>query len=214
MRAILTVLLCVITIASVNGCGSMNSAKGDVSVCDQSFATKVDNPQIRQFNGILEVISDEASAEKAVNSFVSYVQTRLIRPETSIQSAGTIKSTDAIKEMARQETIARNVGKNNILSETVTNTKPLLDIGTVTDSINELGSSEGVRVDDETVIKIRNVVDISMPNINPNKTAGMTPLEAAVIGYAIVSGDDGTASVESISLPEEKLYAFIEMITK
>jgi hypothetical protein len=90
----------------------------------------------------------------------------------------------------------------------------LLDIGTVTDSINELGSSEGVRVDDETVIKVRNVVDVSMPNINPNKTAGMTPLEAAVIGYAIVSGDDGTASAESVSLPEEKLYAFIEMITK
>jgi hypothetical protein len=89
---------------------------------------------------------------------------------------------------------------------------PLLDIGTITDNINQLGSTEGIRVDDETVAKAQLAVEESIPNINPDKNTGMTPLEASVIGYALVSGDDGTATTESIKLPEDKANSYADKV--
>ena len=213
MKRNILIVISMAFIIGLCGCDSIRSSRGDVSGSDQTYATKVDNPQVRQFDGILTNVSNEGSAQIAINTFVGYVESRLITKEAAIQISGILDTPDAIKEMARQEAEARSKSGISLSADPAVPTKPLLDIGTVTDSINELGSGEGVRVDDETVIKARSVVEASMPNINPDKRSGMTPLEAAIIGYAIVSGDDGTAPERSINLNRDKLYMFIEKIT-
>ncbi|MCX6827589.1 MAG: hypothetical protein NTV06_10065, partial [candidate division Zixibacteria bacterium] len=122
---------------------------------------------------------------------------------------------DVMKEMARKEAVARNVGGGEISSaDDEGGVSPLLDIGAITDNINQLGSTEGIRVDDEIVAKAQIAVEESIPNINPDKSTGMTPLEASVIGYALVSGDDGTASAESVKLPIDKVNNFVDNITQ
>ena len=68
-----------------------------------------------------------------------------------------------------------------ILSEDGSNPGPLLDIGTITDNINTLGSDEGVRVDDETVSTAKAAVEGSVPNINPQDNVGVTPLEPGIL---------------------------------
>jgi hypothetical protein len=88
-----------------------------------------------------------------------------------------------------------------------------LDIGAVTDNINILGSSEGVWVDDEIVMIVKNVVEESIPNMNPDGNEGMTPLEALVLGYTVVSGDDGTAAAGTIKIPVDKMNIFAETIS-
>jgi len=212
MRYII-LLVCLAMAISANGCGNLNETKGDVN--ENSYVMKADNPQVREFNKQLGEISDEASAEKAVGSFVGYVDSRIDRSASgmTVKSLGALLGADVIKEMARKEAMARNVGGNEICSTgDEGSVSPLLDIGTITDNINQLGSTEGIRVDDETVAKAQIAVEESIPNINPDKSTGMTPLEASVIGYALVSGDDGTATTESIKLPEDKANSYADKV--
>ena len=213
MRYII-LLVCLTMAISANGCGNMNETKGDVS--ENSYVMKADNPQVQEFNKQLGEISNEASAERAVNSFVGYVDSRLDKSGSgmSTQSLGALLGPAVMKEMARKEAQARNVDGAGIYSEEEGSTTPLIDIGTITDNVNQLGSTEGVRVDDETVSKVQVAVEQSVPCINPESRSGMTPLEASVIGYTLVSGDDGTATQESVKIPVEKVGAFVENITE
>ena len=213
MRYII-LLICLMMAFSANGCGSMTETKGNVT--EKAYSMKADNPQVKEFNKQLGEISSEATAERAVNSFVGYVDSRLDKsgPGMSTQSLGALLGPAVMKEMARKEAQARNVDGAGICSEGEEGyTTPLIDIGTITDNVNQLGSTEGVRVDDETVSQVQVAVEQSVPCINPDGGSGMTPLEASVVGYALVSGDDGTATQESVKIPVEKVGAFVETIT-
>lgn len=207
-------VFCLALVIMAGGCGSMTETKGDVS--EGTYVMKADNPKVREFNRTLGAISDETSAENAVNSFVGYVDSRLDKSASgnTVQSLGALLCPAVIKEMARREVAVRNaesIGVNSISgSENVT---PPIDIGTITDNINELGTSEGVRVDDETVSKVQVAVEESVPNMNPENKPGMTPLEASVVAYSLVSGDDGTATEGSVKVPSEKIGAFVGTIT-
>jgi len=176
---------------------------------------KADNPQVREFNKQLGEISNETTAERAVNSFVGYVDSRLDKSGSgmSTQSLGALIGPDLIKNMARKEAIARNVGGGLQEGEEGGYTEPLIDVGTITDNINQLGSTEGIRLNDEIVSTAQVAVEQSIPNINADSKPGMTPLEASVVAYTLVSGDDGTATQESVKLPADKIGAFVETMT-
>lgn len=132
------------------------------------------------------------------------------------QSLQMLIKPDLVKEIARKELAVRG-GNISILSEgenTAEPPKPLLDIGTITDNLNELGKDQGIKTDDESMIKAKVAVEESLPNLNQEKRSTMTPLEAMVIGYSAVSGDNGTAPPESVKLPVDKVNTFIENITQ
>lgn len=207
-------LVCLVMAISTSGCGSMNETRGDVS--ERSYALKVDNPQVQEFNKQLGEISNEASAERAVNSFFNYVDSRLDKSSAgmSVQSLIAVIGPDKLQKMANKEAIARKVAMGVESAENGETMNPLIDVGTVTDNINTLGSTEGVRVNDEIVSTAQIAVEQSMPNINPDNKPGMTPLEASVVAYAITSGDDGTATEESVMLPVEKVDGFVENVTQ
>jgi len=214
MRYII-LFICLAITFSASGCGSMTETRGDVT--EKTYSMKADNPQVREFNKQLGEISNETTAERAVNSFVGYVDSRLDKsgPGMSTQSLGALLGPDVMKEMARKEAQARNVDGAGICSEGEEGfATPLIDIGTITDNVNQLGSTEGVRVDDETVSQVQVAVEQSVPCINPDGRSGMTPLEASVIGYALVSGDDGTATQESVKIPVEKVGEFVERMNE
>jgi hypothetical protein len=192
------------------GCGQ-NSQQGDVHTYNKSYPSAASNPQVKAFNDQLGEIKDEESASKAVDTFINYVEGRMVKTAGSAQiSSGSIirpelARTVAAKEAAFRVSVAGGAG----IAQT-----PLLNVGAITDSINQLGSTEGVHVNDETVTTAMGIVEESIPNIKPAGRKGITPLGAMVVGYAIVSGDDGTASVETISLPADKMNAFVEDISK
>ena len=207
------VFVCLAALVCSAGCGSLTGTKGNVS--ERAVPLKADNAQVREFNKQLGEIKDETTAVKAVAGFVGYVDSRLVKPTdgTSIQSLSSLINPDVIKKIARKEAVIRGVADSSIMSDDPVASDPMLDIGSITDNINELGSGEGVRVNDEAVETAKAVVEGSIPNINPDGKQGITPLEAMVVGYAIVSGDDGTASSESVPLPADKVSGFVENIT-
>lgn len=200
---------------TIIGCGS--SKKGNVSILENNVPTIADNAQVKTFNKQLGEIKDQASAEKAVTSFITYVDSRIDRTEEQpiAQSLGTVLGQDLIKQIAQQEVSARNGEAAKVMAvggqEIV---KPPIDVGTVTDKVNELGSDSGVRVDDNTVLKAKTVVEASIPNLNPDKKSSMTPLGAMTVGYALMTGDDGTASESSIKMPTDKVNSFVKAVTQ
>jgi len=213
MRYII-ILICLIMAFLANGCGSMTETRGDVT--ERAYSMKADNPQVREFNKQLGEISNEATAERAVNSFVGYVDSRLDKSGSgmSTQSLGALLGPAVMKEMARKEAQARNVDGAGICSEGEEGfTEPLIDVGTITDNLNQLGSTEGIRINDDIVSTVQVAVEQSIPNINAESKPGMTPLEASVVAYTLVSGDDGTATQESVKLPADKIGVFVETIT-
>ncbi len=209
MRNIILLAIIAMTLF-ICGCGQAPQS-GNVS--DKNYSMKVDNPQVRTFNAQLGAISSEASAEQTVNSFVGYVSSKLNKSVSGISTVSptTLVSPEVVKSMAQQEALKRNI---TVIVDANVRKQPPIDIGMITDNINQLATLEGIKVNDEIVEKARIAVEESMPKINPDNSLGMTPLEASVIGYAIVSGDDGTASMESVKIPAKQINTFVTRITR
>jgi hypothetical protein len=210
----IVLFICLVMIVFSAGCGQKSS------VVEKAYPMKVDAAKAREFNSKLAAIKDEASAEQAVNSFVGYVVTRLAKPASSIQPMSTVPvvSADTIRKIAHKEAAIRGCAAVSVMSEGGQQNGDyqdnMFDIGTVTDNINQLGKDRGIRVDDETVSIVKVVVEGSIPNINPRKSYGITPLEAMVVSYAVISGDDGTATTESVGIPADRINAFVENIAQ
>jgi hypothetical protein len=213
---------CLVSIAilalglSAYGCGAGKDAKGSVIILNKPVPVVADNAQTKQFNQQLGEIKDQPSAEKAVGTFVDYVGTR-VKPSGSGPGAQAIRALmtpDFIKQVARREVLARGgaaAADADASGEVVT---PLINIGVITDSVNALGADQGLRVDDAAVTSAKAAVEGSVPNLNPGNNDGMTPLNAMVVAYALVSGDDGTASAESVDIPADKLNSFVDTVSQ
>ncbi len=198
------------------GCGKgTNEIRGGVSIIDGPISKVADNAAIQSFNQQLGNINDQQSAEKAVYSFVDYVDTRIVKPKgVTTASLRSLLNTDLISSVARQEVAVRAGGSVTVSTIGGAITKPLLDVGTITDAVNELGADDEIRVSDEIISKATEVVEESIPNMNTRGDKQLTPLEAMVVAYALTSGDDGTASPEAVVLPVEKVSKFMEIVTQ
>jgi hypothetical protein len=204
---------------SVYGCSVNKDDKGDVTVLNKPVPIIVDNAQTKQFNQQLEDIKDQPSAEKAVNSFVDYVGTR-VKPtfgpgaSSSAQAIRAFMTPAFIKEVARREVLIRGGATASDADTSEEVVTPLINVGVITDQVNALGADQGLWVDDATVTSVKAAVEGSIPNLNPDGNLGMTPLNAMVVGYALVSGDNGTASAESVNIPSDKMSAFVNTVSQ
>jgi hypothetical protein len=201
---------------SVYGCGANKDDKGNVTILNKPVPVIADNAQTKQFNQQLGEIKDQPSAEKAVNSFVDYVGTR-VKPSGSGAGAQAIRAfmtPNFIKEVARREVLARGGATAFDADGSDEVVTPLINVGVITDSVNALGADQNLRVDDATVTSAKAAVEGSISNLNPGNNDGMTPLNAMVVGYALVSGDNGTASAESVDIPADKMSAFVNTVSQ
>lgn len=211
----LSSLLLLLLLLPALGCGSADQHNSDVTLADKPVPPKANNQQIREFNQQLGEINDQPSAEKAVDSFVNYVDSRLDKSGNGVsaQSLRALMTNDLIKEVARRELFSRQGKPVTFLAADGTEiAKPPIDIGTVTDTVNKLGAEAGIWVDDDTVKTVKDSVETSIPNLNPGKKAEMTPLNAMVVGYAIGSRDDGSAPTGSVKLPADKIGSYISTV--
>jgi hypothetical protein len=217
-KHILIIGLALLTALYVNGCGKAAEEKGEVVNYDKPLPVKADNPQVKEFNQQLGEIKDLPTAEKAVNSFVTYVDSRIVKPDSGVKTMTlrTLMTNDLINKVARRELEARGFGGVASLSgsEESEPARPLIDVGTITDSVNSQVSDEGVRINDQAVQTAKDAVETSVPNLNPEKNETMTPLNAMAVGYALASGDDGTAPAGSVNIPLDKAASFVDVVTQ
>ena len=210
---------CLILILAFSTLGCSAREDGEVTIIDdKSIPVVVENDQLIEFNTQLGEVEDQASAEKAVNTFVDYVDSSLKKEDgVSAQSLRSLISSDLVKSIAEKEVLARNGEGVTVLStddptaEVIAQLENLpIDSGSVTDTINDLGEDVGYRIQDEDVEMAKTVVEGAIPNLNPEGEYGMTPLGAMAVGYALTSGDDGTAKENSVEVPVDKFSAFAE----
>jgi hypothetical protein len=199
----------------ISGCG--NVQKGETVNFNHPLPVKNDSPQVNQFNQQLGGIKDLPTAEKAVNSFIDYADSRIEKPAGALhaQSLRALMTDTLVEKVARRELLARSISLPQAQAgseETIP--EPLLDIGAITDTVNNLGSDQGVRVDDATVRSAKEAVEANLPNLNPAQSDQMTPLNAMVVGYALASGDDGSAAESSVKVPLDKAASFVDTVTQ
>lgn len=212
---------------SILGCGS---AKKETK--EESLLTKADNPFVEEFNQQLGEIKDQDSAEKAVTTFIDYVDTRIDKTASGVsaQSLKALVASDLIHEIAQDELLARNGDPIRIYSEDgeEESVKPLIDVGSIRDTLMSLAESSDeagptvntaddtgqIWIDDETVETVKAMVEESLPNLNSEKKQEMTPLGAIVVGYALASADNGTAAENSVKLSTEKVGSYVETISQ
>jgi hypothetical protein len=212
-RSFVSVFLVSLVILTA-GCGKTLDTKGGVSNNDISIPVKVDNASVKELDSKLGAINDEQSASAAVTYFMDYVDSRLDRSASgmSTSSVKDLMSPERIKYMADAEMAAR--GGQTIMTVGGGTIDPSVDIGNITDTINRLGKDQHIRVTDELIKTAKVAAESSLPNMNPKSRSAMTPLEAMVISYSLMSGDDGTASPESVKLPIEKVQQFVDVVTQ
>jgi len=195
---------------AISGCGG--------NKVESPLLVKAENPQLTKFDQELGEIEDSATAEKAVNTFVDYVDSRIDKKShgPSAQSVRAFMGGDLIKQIAKEELLARQGQAVMVYSEEGEEEfiKPPIDAGAVTDNINDLAREEGIWISDKTVDTARAVVEGSLPNLNPEKSEELTPLGAMVLGYAIASQDDGSTEPGSVGLSTDKVGTYVENITQ
>lgn len=200
----------IMLVSLITGCGQVQN-----SGTTAGRVITADNPQIKKYNEQLDNIRDQRTAEEAVNGFLDYVDSRLAKPKgMAVQSLKSLVGESLAKEIARQEVCVRHGEQIKIFVDGEEVVKPLLDVGAITDTVNDLGREAGVRINDECVTVVKDSVEASLPALNPEDSPLMSPLNAMTVAYVMCTGDDGTATPESVSLPADKVGDFIENITQ
>lgn len=210
------VLVCLIF-----GCGKVKEE------AESLLPSKADNPFVKEFDQQLAEIKDQPSAEKAVGTFVDYVDSRLIKDRVSAQSIRTFGGRDVVKELAAKELACRITSKIAALSATeypsvegeytdvpedyVPQVMPM-SVADVSIKINNVAKEEGQYVPPEAIEQVKQQADEKIPHLSPDGAAFCTPLGALVTGYAAVSGDDGTKPAGSVEIPTARVNEFVNSV--
>jgi hypothetical protein len=87
-----------------------------------------------------------------------------------------------------------------------------MSVDDVSVKVNNIAKEEDKYIPTETIQQVKEKADESMPHLSPDGSAFCTPLGALVIGYAAVSGDDGTKPVGTVDIPTDKVQKFIDSV--
>lgn len=168
------------------------------------------------FDRKLEAIDSPQTAEEAVSFFVDRVKNNLSGPtgNPSVSGLASISGRSLIANMAAVELLARGhrQGTRILSDEDYVSTEKLADV------LSETVASDGSqRTITEAQVKMtQDVVRQNIPHLATEEgSSAMTPLEASVLAYYMLTGDigdDTSESVEPLDATESDLVKFVEKI--
>ena len=181
-------------------CGKLTNQSQDNS---KIFTVNPDNKEAQSFNIQLGNISDEKSAEVAVDSFMTYMGTRFAEPtkasmrlmhvgmddgmEMPTSNTEFLKSAFNMKLMAAQEFRARSNKKTGTRLQEDSGSQ-LMTQEEIADQINS--KSRDLKTTPEEIKALQADIRKALPNLaaNPDDER-MAPLECAVITWVFMTGD-------------------------
>lgn len=193
--------------------------------------------RLETFDTQLSNIKDEGTAKTAITTFADYVE----GPASSGAAASSVRifSTSRIDQLAKLEAKGRQkLAKGGVSASSVGTEEGLTTIEKVSETLNLVKDSSIPDISPDEVQSIQNAVRSELPNIYPKSsplaegdspqtlsaeegnipepqpappTNVITPIEAMVIGYVLVSGDNGSAGPGAYKdkLPPEKVETFL-----
>ncbi len=174
----------------VVGCSSLHPTADGISVPKEKSA------EMKEFDQKLGEITDSKSAENAVDFFVAHVRKNL---NSTVSGSAVIQSTqfrNLVSRMAAVESVARghSTATLKILSE-----DDLVSPEKLAEVLSETaGPGEVQRTISEEEIKItQEVVRKNIPHLATSDDLNMTPLEASVLAYYMMTGDIGDPAADA-----------------
>lgn len=203
-------LLCLGAIVSV-GCSANRPTVESESI------PKPKDEKLVEFNQKLGNIQDEASAEDAVGFFVDHVKANLINihgdsnSNISMQKI-VLQEKNLLKDFASIELRSRYKGSAKFRLE---ESDDLISCEKVAEvlSLTSNGNGGKLEITPDQVAFTQKVIRENIPNLAANTTDKMTPLEASVLSYYILTGDVSGGNEEgTLQATDEDLVEFVNKL--
>ncbi|OGI04065.1 MAG: hypothetical protein A2X42_11175 [Candidatus Margulisbacteria bacterium GWF2_38_17] len=222
MKIKLIYLLLFVIGLSITGCS--NLAKKELTADNDSGEIitnpKPDNPSLAKYDQLLANVTDESSAVKAVDHFLSYVDTK--NPKSlgkgiSTMSVKKIFTTSVVDKIAKGEVAFRKKVKLGKLSpESIDNlVDPPLGpsdmAGEIEIMVNDRLGNDQSKVKISDVETMQKVTREALPHLCADQnSSAISPLEALTLAYYMSTNDDGsnpTPSIKTQSAEDEQKQA-------
>jgi hypothetical protein len=194
----------------VAGCGSQKISETQ-SAGVRMFTEVPKDERLIEFNQALGQISDEASAQAALQMFVDYVDSRVAK-ESAISARGEsncILSAEQVTQIAKKGVEIQKIAARG---------EDLLPVGltleNVAQAMNSVTTEGQAPVSLDLAGEVQQQVREVLPNLANGSGSCVNPMEALVIAYVLHTGDDGRAGVGSIEVraSAEQIQSFVEKI--
>ncbi len=171
--------ICITT--ALSACSTLTPTGENISVDATPANTMV------TFDQKLANIEDTDSAEAAVEYFVDHVRTTLSDEKTPIQTKS-LSLRNKIKQFAEIESVVRGKGGDiTVLADDMVSPDKVAEVMSQVVDLN--GTSRDFTGDQ--VKQTQDVVRANLPHLAQGESPQMTPLEASVIAYYMLTGDTG-----------------------
>lgn len=202
-----------VLVIALSGCGNkLLQAQGQNEV----VAKNPHNPQLADLNAKLGAIVDEKTALEAVDTFSGYVISHL---DKEIPGNAEVKISAipvSLREnFAKVESAARlklaGASSSGAAEEDLVSLEKLQDV------LEEVQpESRRIEIDKTQIASTQKVLREAIPNLTSTDSEQMTPLEASIITYHMLTGDDGSgaAGIYPLEATPEKLNEFAGKLTQ
>jgi len=193
------------------GCGNNNvKPSGDNTV----IKNNPNNANLATLDSKLAAINDEESALDAINTFANHVEANLDKnvPGNEEVKASAL-SLNVKNKFAVIEAAVRNYA-NGASAKTFSD-DDLVSPDKLERTLQDVqGQTNKLAVNASQIKSTQKVMRETVPNLASSKEENMTPLEASIITYYMMTGDDGSNSEDKLPLQasQDKVSEFAERL--
>jgi hypothetical protein len=228
-----SLFLAAILLLFTQGCSNLLDGKNSGGNSSVESIPKTEAKTVVAFDQKLSQIENQETAEDAVNYFADYAMSNRVKrtytpkQKSSTLVAASIKSTSPIdssllNSFATIEAKARGKSNNSHIAQSLSvqsleEENELITIAKLTSVVNQLKVAEEVSgFSKEEIRNNQRIIRQNIPHLASTDSELMTPLEASVIMYYIVTGDDGSKPQGSTPLTadNEDIQKFMVMLTE
>jgi len=212
-KIVMGMILMFAALPVISGCGNMQA---HTQVGDSTYVVKnPDNANLALLDKKLAVVSDEATALDAVNTFTDHVLSNLDKNIPQNKEIKTSSITDNLKgKFAAVEQKARQ--KLNGISVRGASDDELVSTDKLAAVLNDMQpDSDKLEFKPEMIESTQKAIRTAVPHLASTDSEKMTPLEASIISYYMMTGDDGSGTSEAIPLnaTPDNLNEFADKLT-
>ena len=207
--------LCLVFAMFVTGCGPTKSL-GNATLLPEASAKTL---TLEEFDQKLSQVSDQKSAEEAVDAFLGYVATRFEESkqgdasalQSSLSNKEFIKNKARFSQLAQSELQARQKGVSlqSVETEAPTKNDQVVSSESLLDQINKQYPTLGAQLGDLEAVQAG--LRATMPHlaVDPEST-NMSPLEANMLTWVYLTGDDGGMPAGAMGSLDREAPVFTE----
>ena len=214
-RVLQSIAGCLVFAMFVTGCGPTKSL-GNATLLPEASAKTM---TLEEFDQKLSQVSDQQSAEEAVDAFLGYVATRFEESkqgdaaalQSSLSNKEFIKNKARFSQLAQSElqTRQKRASLQSEESGDSTQNDHVVSLASVLEQINKQYPTLGAQIGDLAAVQAG--LRATMPHlaVDPESTH-MSPLEANMLTWVYLTGDDGSMPAGAMGSLDREAPVFTE----